>query len=49
MFESNDTGEGWNGNHHGIESPAGVYIYQLQYTEPRGQTFNVKGFFNLLR
>ena len=49
IFESNDTGEGWNGNHHGIESPAGVYIYQLQYTEPRGQTFNVKGFFNLLR
>lgn len=49
IFESNDIEKGWNGNHHEIESPSGVYLYHLNYTEPRGKMNKINGFFSLVR
>jgi gliding motility-associated-like protein len=51
IFETNDPDEGWNGrkNNVGDLLPQGVYIYQLQYTGPRGEVIREKGFATLVK
>lgn len=51
IFETNNPDEGWNGrkNNVGDLLPQGVYIYQLQYTGPRGDVVRGKGYATLVR
>ncbi len=51
VFESTDPLEGWNGRMHntGKPVPAGVYACLVQYTGPRGEPLEVKGFATLIR
>lgn len=51
VFFSTDPTEEWNGrkNNDGLDSPEGVYIYNVQYTEPRGQERELKGYVTIIR
>jgi len=54
VFEGNDlapnTGEeGWDGTLAGRDQPAGVYVYQAELMDDRGQRFRVSGSITLLR
>ncbi|MDR1793303.1 MAG: gliding motility-associated C-terminal domain-containing protein [Bacteroidales bacterium] len=49
IFISKDINHGWDGMYEGIAQPYGRYIYQLQYTDSRGQYHNKKGDVLLLR
>ena len=51
IFESNDPTEGWNGRKKNIgkQSPNGVYVYIVNYTGPRKNNFELKGFATLIR
>lgn len=51
VFESNDPEEGWNGkvNNAGKNSPQGVYVYKVVYTDPRGNKKMLDGHLTLLR
>ena len=54
VFEANDlppnTEEaGWNGSAGSSRQPAGVYVYQAELVDQRGQRFRVSGSFTLLR
>ncbi len=51
IFESNDLTIGWNGEfmNSGKQSPSGVYVYQISYTEPRGKKIHLNGQFSLIR
>lgn len=51
VFESRDPFVGWNGtkNNSGQNSPAGVYVYEVNYSNPRGEEFNLRGHVTLLR
>lgn len=51
IYESDIIDEGWNGemSNTGELQPQGVYVYQLQYTEPRGKVVDKKGHITLVR
>ncbi len=51
IFETNDPDEGWNGRKYNSEeeSPDGVYVVIVTYTEPRGEKVRLKGFATLIR
>jgi gliding motility-associated-like protein len=51
VFETKDPNEAWNGRaqQSGGVSPAGVYVYRVTFTGPRGQQFEYKGFATLVR
>ena len=51
VFFSSDPEVGWNGrlNNTGEDSPAGVYVYTVEYNGPRGEPFTVKGHVTLVR
>ena len=51
VFESSNPFEAWNGRKHnsGEESPQGVYVVVVQYTEPRGRQVQLKGYATLIR
>ncbi len=51
IFETNDYNVGWNGrkNNEGQDSPAGVYVYVLNYRTPRGDLVQLEGFATLIR
>ncbi len=51
IFETNDPLEAWNGkkNNSGKISPNGVYVYLLNYRNPRGQLNTQEGFVTLIR
>ena len=51
VFETDDPAEPWNGRaqQSGGVSPAGVYIYRVTFTEPRGDKHDYKGFATLVR
>ncbi len=51
VFESSDPNYGWNGrvNNTGQMSQNGVYVYIIQFTGPRGQPHEYKGFATLIR
>lgn len=51
VFESNNPKEGWNGRKRntGRESPNGVYVYIVNYTDPRNNDFELKGYATLIR
>ncbi len=51
VFETNDPDEAWNGRQKntGEMSPQGVYVYVVQFTGPRGQKQEFKGYATLLR
>jgi len=51
VFETNNPEEGWNGRklNTGDDSPIGVYVYQIQYTAPRGEVKTLKGYATLVR
>lgn len=51
IFQTDDPELAWNGqkNNNGAPSPNGVYVYKIQYTEPRGAVQNLKGFVTLIR
>jgi hypothetical protein len=50
VFETADPTEGWDGRsiHTGGISPAGVYVYLVTFTGPRGESFEYKGFATLV-
>lgn len=51
IFSTSNTEEGWNGrkNNTGQLSPAGVYVYVITFTGPRGQPFRFEGFATLVK
>lgn len=51
IFESDDPYVGWNGrkNNNGRDSPAGVYVYDVTYVDPRGMPQSLRGHATLIR
>lgn len=51
IFESSDPTVHWNGRfeNHGESLPPGVYVYKVEYVNPRGKKIELKGFSNLIR
>ncbi|MFK7808640.1 MAG: PKD domain-containing protein [Saprospiraceae bacterium] len=51
IFETNDPDQGWNGrkNNVGVMSQQGVYVYVVNFTGPRGEPYNFKGFATLVQ
>lgn len=51
VFRTNDPSTGWNGrkNNAGIESPNGVYVYNIHFTGPRGKMHAYQGNTVLIR
>ncbi len=51
VFETTNPNEDWNGRaqNTGGMSPAGVYVYLLSFTGPRGEPFEYKGYATLIR
>lgn len=51
LFETRDPNEGWNGRrfNNGVLSPPGVYVCIVQYTGPRGEQIELKGFATLVQ
>ncbi len=51
VFQSADPSEAWNGqkNNTGRMSPNGVYLVRVQFTGPRGEAQEYKGFATLMR
>lgn len=51
VFITSDPNDAWNGrkNNTGKESPSGVYVYIVQYTDPRANSFVLKGYATLVR
>ena len=51
VFATDSPLEQWNGRAHnqGEISPAGVYIYVVTFTEPRGRPLEYRGFVTLVR
>lgn len=51
VFETNNPDEGWNGRQKntGGNSPAGVYVYVVKFTGPRGEPHEYKGYATLIR
>ncbi|MBK8554847.1 MAG: gliding motility-associated C-terminal domain-containing protein [Lewinellaceae bacterium] len=51
VFETQDPNTGWNGRdqNNGKLSPAGVYVYLVTFTSPRGKPLEFKGFATLIR
>ena len=47
-FQSRNPENGWDGRIRGTRAPAGIYIYQLSYTDPNHQTRAVFGTLTLL-
>jgi len=51
IFQTSNPDEGWNGrkDNVGSEVQNGVYVYQLSYTNPRGENISSRGFVTLIR
>ncbi|MBK8193823.1 MAG: gliding motility-associated C-terminal domain-containing protein [Lewinellaceae bacterium] len=51
VYETSNPNDEWNGRaqNTGGMSPAGVYVYLVSFTGPRGEPFEFKGFATLLR
>jgi gliding motility-associated-like protein len=51
IFVTSDPEEGWNGrkDNSGNLIPPGVYIYRVNYVDPRGQPIVLEGFATLVR
>ncbi len=51
VFETKDPAEEWNGRaqNTGGTSPAGVYVYLVTFTGPRGEPFEFRGFATLVK
>lgn len=51
IFETTDPNEDWNGRDKGTGgmSPAGVYVYIVTFTGPRGEPFEFKGYATLVK
>ena len=51
LYETNNPSEAWNGrkNNQGEILPNGVYIYVVQYVDPRGEEFYLRGFATLVK
>jgi len=51
LFATSDPQEGWSGrkDNTGEVFPPGVYIYRVNYVDPRGQPFLLEGFATLIR
>jgi gliding motility-associated-like protein len=50
VFETTDPQDKWNGRvkNSGGMSPAGVYVWQVNYSTPRGEPINLRGFATLV-
>ncbi len=51
VFETTDPRQAWNGTlrNEGRPAPDGVYVYLVQYVEPRGERRELRGYLHLLR
>ena len=51
VFAATDPNIGWNGqkNNSGKLSPAGVYVYQASFFNPRGQLIELSGYATLIK
>lgn len=51
VYRGNDPLVGWNGKYenNGKDLPPGVYIYQAEYSKPRGERISLKGYVTLIR
>ncbi|MEJ5302444.1 MAG: gliding motility-associated C-terminal domain-containing protein [Bacteroidales bacterium] len=49
VFHSRDPEAGWDGKQKGNPASAGIYIYQINYTDPNNQTRAIFGTLTLLR
>ncbi len=51
VFETSNPNDQWNGRaqNTGGVSPAGVYVYQVSFTGPRGEPYEFKGYATLVR
>jgi gliding motility-associated-like protein len=51
VFSSKDPSLGWNGrkNNNGEDSPSGVYVYNVEYLDPRGERVFKRGHLTLVR
>lgn len=49
IFQTSDSGEGWNGRFKGELVPAGAYVYLIKYRTPDGQTLEKRGTVTVVR
>ena len=51
VFYSEDPAQGWNGTkmNNGTTATMGVYVYLVEYTGPRGERVELKGYVTLIR
>ncbi|MDZ7741887.1 MAG: gliding motility-associated C-terminal domain-containing protein [Bacteroidota bacterium] len=49
VFETDNLSEGWDGRLNGKIAPAGTYVYQINYTNDRGQQEIVTGTVSLIK
>lgn len=49
VFQTRDPEAGWDGKQKGNPAPAGIYIYQINFTDPNNQTRAIFGTLTLLR
>ncbi|MCX6316451.1 MAG: gliding motility-associated C-terminal domain-containing protein [Bacteroidetes bacterium] len=49
LYETNNYQAGWDGQLNGIKQAAGVYVYQISFTDADGQPVQLKGTFTLIR
>ena len=51
LYLTDDPEEGWNGTRENVgeDLPLGVYVYQVKYTNPKGEPVEQKGFATLVR
>ena len=49
IFESKELKTGWDGTFKGSDSPIGTYLYQVEATDEKGNTFDERGTITLIR
>lgn len=49
IFQTSDSGEGWDGRFKGELVPAGAYVYLIKYRTPDGQTLEKRGTVTVVR
>ncbi|WMX17597.1 gliding motility-associated C-terminal domain-containing protein [Aureispira sp. CCB-E] len=49
LFETSDLSQGWNGKFNGQDSVEGTYSWAISYLDIEGNSYNAKGFLQLIR
>lgn len=49
LFETSDLSQGWDGKYNGQDCVEGTYSWAISYLDIKGNGYNAKGFFKLIR